>query len=190
MVGAGNEALELIASERFDMAIVDLGLEDINPQASVRDIGGANPSIRIMLIPLAGEEVRDERKGVEVQGLLPKAFFVDDLSAIVDQAMAWGGETIPTSAAVSPETHLAARLAETLASEGPSVDSSPTARAGGSPVGDLNIASQDAGRWRSQAKRMTQSLESRNREMRAEAIIVSVGEEIVACRVGWPQESK
>ena len=102
MVGAGNEALELIASERFDMAIVDLGLEDINPQASVRDIGGANPSIRIMLIPLAGEEVRDERKGVEVQGLLPKAFFVDDLSAIVGQAIAWGGETIPTSAAVSP----------------------------------------------------------------------------------------
>ena len=70
------------------------------------------------------------------------------------------------------------------------MDSSPTAPAGGSPVGDLNIASQDAGRWRSQAKRMTQSLESRNREMRAEAIIVSVGEEIVACRVGWPQESK
>ncbi len=159
---------------------MDIALERINPRALVRDIRVASPCIRIMLIPLVGEEVPDELNGVEIPSLLPKPFFVDDLWAIVAPAMGWGGETIPRSAAVWPETHVAAPLAEQSASEGTPADSSGA----GGPMPDRSgifaIASQDAGRWRSQEKEIAQALKSLNREMLGEAITVSVGEELIA----------
>ena len=43
----------------------------------------------------------------------------------------------------------------------------------------LAIRSQGAGRWRSQEKQVAQALKRLNREMPAEAIIVSVGDELI-----------
>ncbi len=88
-------------------------------------------------------------------------------------------------AAVSPEADVAARLAGELASEG-------SAAADASCVGDLSIARQDAGRWRSQKRRTTQALTRLNREMWAEAIIVSVGENLIASvgEIGAEQASE
>jgi DNA-binding response OmpR family regulator len=79
LVGGGNEALESIGSDAFDMAMGDVWLEGIKPHALVRDIRGGSACVRIMLIPLAGHEVPDELNGIEIQSLLPKPFFVDDL---------------------------------------------------------------------------------------------------------------
>ena len=156
MVDGGDEALELINGDSFDMAIVDMGLEDINPHAMVRDIRPASASIRTTLMPLAGQEVLDEVKGVEISGVLPKFFFVDDPCAIGGQAMGWGDETIPAAAAVSPEPHVAAPLAEELGSEGTSVDSSGTAPADATPGGERRMLAgggprRGGGRKRSRA---------------------------------------
>jgi len=77
-----------------------------------------------MLMPLAGEEVEDELKGVAIQGLMPKPLVLDDVWAIVGQAMACGIETTPMSAAVWPEGHVVTPLAEELACKKTSADSS------------------------------------------------------------------
>jgi DNA-binding NarL/FixJ family response regulator/predicted regulator of Ras-like GTPase activity (Roadblock/LC7/MglB family) len=86
-VYAGRTALEAVASRIFDMVIVDLALEDVPASQLIESIRTARPSIRMMLIPLSDNRIPANLKDVEVQGLLPKPFFIGDLPAMVRHAM-------------------------------------------------------------------------------------------------------
>jgi hypothetical protein len=173
------------------MVIVDMGLSDVKPVTLVRAIREAKPSMRLMLIPLMGQQIPNELQDVDIQGILPKPFFVGDLPDIVGEAI----ETGMPLAHVSPKPELKvavpARSGVAAIGEEPSItDVAPEA-----PPFDEALTSQppvdpQAGApaypkemmATLQAKEadIVRLLKSLNREVRAESIMVTLGAELVA----------
>ena len=72
--------------QRFDLAIIDMGLDAPLPLA--RDLRRAQSDLRLMLIPLMGQELPPEAtEKLAIQGVLPKPFFLPDLPAMIEAAM-------------------------------------------------------------------------------------------------------
>ncbi|MGQ9667845.1 MAG: response regulator [Anaerolineae bacterium] len=84
---SAKDAWSRLARAEFDMAIIDTGLQDTIPLEFVREVRRRRPTLRLVLIPLEGEELDDSFRTIEVQGVLPKPFFFDDLQAILRQAV-------------------------------------------------------------------------------------------------------
>ena len=85
---SGDEALEALAAAKFDLAIVDLGLTEPDGAAVVRMLRQRQADLRLMLIPLVGEELPSELAGLDVQGVLPKPFFLPELPGRIADALA------------------------------------------------------------------------------------------------------
>jgi len=83
IVTSGTDALDVLVRDQIDLAIVDMGLEDMTGLALVQSLRQARPDLRIMLIPLFGQELTEEELSLEVQGVLPKPFFIDDLPGLI-----------------------------------------------------------------------------------------------------------
>jgi CheY-like chemotaxis protein len=83
IVTSGTDALDVLVRDQIDLAIVDMGLEDMAGLALVQSLRQARPDLRIMLIPLFGQELTEEELSLEVQGVLPKPFFIDDLPGLI-----------------------------------------------------------------------------------------------------------
>jgi len=80
-----EEALVELEAAEYAMAIVDaIGIGMPLPLLADR-LRAAQPELRLMVVP--GEEDDVDSQGVEIQGLLPKPFFVGELPALLDQAM-------------------------------------------------------------------------------------------------------
>lgn len=84
---SAKDAWARLARTAFDMAIIDTGLQDTIPLEFVREVRRRYPTLRLVLIPLEGEELDESFRSIEVQGVLPKPFFFDDLQTILRQAM-------------------------------------------------------------------------------------------------------
>lgn len=87
----GSEALEIAASETFDLAIVDLGIEaddDLDGATLARRLRQRQRNLRLMLIPLEGDALSEEVADLDVQSVLSKPFFLPDLPALIEGAMA------------------------------------------------------------------------------------------------------
>ena len=87
----GSEALSVAASETFDMAIVDLGIDaddDLDGATVARRLRQNQSGLRLMLIPLEGDELSDEVSDLDVQSVLSKPFFLPDLPALIESALA------------------------------------------------------------------------------------------------------
>lgn len=87
---AGSEALALLEQENLDLTIVDM---DLDPhEMDYRSLIGAmrqlRPSMRLMLIPLMGEDLPAEASRLNIQGTLSKPFFADDLLPRIQEALA------------------------------------------------------------------------------------------------------
>ena len=83
------EALEKTSDHAFDLAIVDLGMDatdDLNGEVLVRRLRDAQPSLRLLLIPLEGDALPEKLSDVAIQGTLSKPFFLPDLPDVVDTA--------------------------------------------------------------------------------------------------------
>ena len=95
VVTNGTDALDVVVQDHIDLAIVDMGLEDIDGPALVQSLRQSRPDLRIMLIPLFGQELAEEERSLEVQGILPKPFFINDLPNLIHEALtcAFGEET-------------------------------------------------------------------------------------------------
>jgi predicted regulator of Ras-like GTPase activity (Roadblock/LC7/MglB family) len=65
--------------------------------ALVQSLRQSKPGLRIMLIPLFGEELAGDELSFEVQGVLPKPFFMGDLPNLIREALTcpFGDETVP-----------------------------------------------------------------------------------------------
>ncbi len=88
VVQAGDEeAARAAARQRdFDLAIIDMGLDAPLPLA--RDLRRAYPGLRLMFIPLMGQELGDEvQSQIVIQGVLPKPFFLPDLPQMIEAAL-------------------------------------------------------------------------------------------------------
>ena len=103
----GEEALQELATAGFDLAIVDLGLTDPDGAALARELRQQQVNLRLMLIPLVGEEIPPELADLDVQGVLPKPFFLPELPGRIADALAQPmgeGPIVATAAVPEPDT--------------------------------------------------------------------------------------
>jgi len=89
VVSRGREGLGLAQRERFDLTIVDMDQDrhDVSYAALIKGMRRLNPRMRIVLIPLMGENVPVEAHALDIQGALSKPFFVDDLLPSIKDAL-------------------------------------------------------------------------------------------------------
>jgi len=85
----GDKALQALIAAEFDLAIVDLGLTDPDGATVARTLRQQRADLRLMLIPLVGEELPSELADLDVQGVLPKPFFLPELPGRIADALAW-----------------------------------------------------------------------------------------------------
>ncbi len=82
-----SEALQALTTAEFDLAIVDMGLSDPDGVTVARALRQQQADLRLMLIPLMGEELSSELD-LDVQGILPKPFFFPELPGRIADALA------------------------------------------------------------------------------------------------------
>ncbi|MBC7226341.1 MAG: response regulator [Thermoflexales bacterium] len=87
VVASGHEALRATAAADYAMAIVDMGLPDLPASQLVRALRQEHPDLRLMVIPLEGEEIPAELADTSIQGTLPKPFFLPELPERIRQAL-------------------------------------------------------------------------------------------------------
>lgn len=190
-VKAGGDALESVVEQPFDMVIVDMGLADVEPVRLVRAIREAKPSMRLMLIPLLGQQAPDELQDVEIQGILPKPFFVGDLPDIVGEAMAIGTPVSPAPSKPELKVAVPARASAAAPSEAPSsprvvretppLEETPVAAPPATPPTETPAYSQETmARLQAKEREIVRLIKALNREVRAESIMVTLGAELVA----------
>jgi CheY-like chemotaxis protein/predicted regulator of Ras-like GTPase activity (Roadblock/LC7/MglB family) len=85
----GSAAMSLLGRETVDLTIVDVDLdpEDMTCRELIRAIRRLHPSMRIVVIPLMGEELPPEAQELDIQGSLSKPFFADDLLPRIEEAL-------------------------------------------------------------------------------------------------------
>jgi CheY-like chemotaxis protein len=127
---SGDEALAAASQQRFDLAIVDLGIDaadGLDGKTVARRLRQEQPHIRLMLIPLEGEVLSEELEDLSVQGVLPKPFFLPDLPDLLDDALTAPFEAAeelaeaPEPAVEGPEPAVAAAPPDIATSLSPSV---------------------------------------------------------------------
>jgi CheY-like chemotaxis protein len=114
-VYTGSEAVSYLRQKDVDLTIVDMGLEsrDMNYQVLVEQVRRIRPVMRLMLIPLMGEDLPPEAHQLDIQGTLSKPFFADDLlpgirEALARQVSPRPSPTSPAFPKVGPESASAA----------------------------------------------------------------------------------
>jgi len=87
VANGGNEAFQALTAAEFDLAIVDLGLTAPDGAKVARTLRQQRADLRLMLIPLVGEKLPSELADLDVQGVLPKPFFLPELPGRIADAL-------------------------------------------------------------------------------------------------------
>ncbi len=191
MAHAGSDALESVVEHPFDLVVVDMGLPDVDPVTLLRAIREAKPSMRLMVIPLFGQQDLDDFQDLEIQGILPKPFFVGDLPNIVSQAL--GADARASSTSSVPELKVAVPARSSAVSVREPTPAPPVVQ---EPLQDEETvtpsaiesslpkapaySSETMTRLQAKEQQIVQLLKSLNREVRAESVMVTLGAQPVA----------
>jgi predicted regulator of Ras-like GTPase activity (Roadblock/LC7/MglB family) len=180
-----------------------MGLPDVKPVTLVRAIREAKPAMRLMLIPLIGQQIPADLQDLEIQGILPKPFFVGDLPNIVGGAI--GADVHASSPPSAPELKVAvsARSSTAAIREAPSPpraarDLSPVEKMPASPPPEASApevpaySEETLARLRAKEEKIINLLKDLSVEVRAESIIVTLGAQLVASSglLGRPQAAE
>ncbi len=86
----GSHALVLLEQSKFDLTIVDMDLDpqDLGYRDLILSVRQLEPAMRLMLIPLMGEELPPGIDQLDIQAVLSKPFFADDLLPNIESALA------------------------------------------------------------------------------------------------------
>ena len=86
---SGSHALDLLRQGEFDLTIVDMELdaEDMGYRELIGEVRQVHSTMRLMLIPLMGEDLPPEARELDIQGILTKPFFADDLLPKIRQVL-------------------------------------------------------------------------------------------------------
>jgi hypothetical protein len=79
-----------------------MDLEDIGYHALLQNMRDLRPTMRLVLIPLMGEDLPAEAIQVGIQGTLSKPFFADDLLPSIEDALARSVRTTATAPTPTP----------------------------------------------------------------------------------------
>jgi CheY-like chemotaxis protein len=83
-----DEALSVAEQQPFDLALLDMALEDPGAIVLAQELRSSRSDLRLMFIPMMGEDLPAEaREKVSVQGVLPKPFFLPELPERIDEAL-------------------------------------------------------------------------------------------------------
>jgi len=182
-VHTGSNALEAVIEEQFDLVIIDMGLIDMSPITLVQAIREAKSGMRIMMIPLIGQDLPSQIKSLNINGVLTKPFFVGDLPDLVNQAL---GRRVPVQAAppvskgpaalTPPPPTRAVEQKKAIVEEKPAAE----AEADSSMLA-ITIVPQETIRFlRANESEILRYLDDLNIEVRAEAILLIAGTELIA----------
>lgn len=83
-----SEAVAIVTRQQIDLTIIDADLEDADPVGLVRSIRQMRPDMPVMWMPFLGSDLSDEMMAVDVQGILTKPFFMEDLPGCIEAALA------------------------------------------------------------------------------------------------------
>ena len=98
-VNSGEEALRAAAKSQYSLVIVDMGVEDVEAISLVRQLRQTYPKLSLMIIPLDGDTPPKELSDCDLQGTLPKPFFLPELPKRVGAAIkSANGETVVVAA--------------------------------------------------------------------------------------------
>lgn len=191
-VHTASDALEAVVEEHFDLVIIDMGLTDMSPADLVKAVRDAKQETRIMMIPLMGQTLPKEMEALNINGVLTKPFFVGDLPDLIDEAIGRRRSPVAASPATDPTAEEASPLTADDPVASPTVDESssnpivpepsgPKPRAADLPVPSMVAASRETIRFlRANEAEILRSLDDLNRELRAEAILLLAGSELIA----------
>ncbi len=187
VVATAAEAREVAADLQPVMVIVDLGLQDEDAVALLAHFRELDPDLRLMVIPV--DEVPPEVTALEIQGTLSKPFFLPDIPAQIEEALARAvgapfeapepePEAVEAPEAlaveVTSEAAGAAGAAEAAGAPGASEASVVATPTLPSPSAEL-LAHLDK-----VSQRLTHHLRHLSRELNADAVMLTCGAELVA----------
>ncbi len=159
VIQAEDEEAARAAARRqeFDLAIIDMGLESPLPLA--RDLRRAQPNLRLMLIPLMGQELDEEvQERIAIQGVLPKPFFLPDLPQMIEAALQAPLAPEPPAPVEEPVEEVAPQPAPSAAPKEERLPDRATLNANRAAIREL--------------------LDDLAREVSANAVLLTYGEEI------------
>ncbi len=159
VVQAEDEEAARAAARRqeFDLAIIDMGLESPLPLA--RDLRRAQPNLRLMLIPLMGQDLDEEvEERIAIQGVLPKPFFLPDLPQMIEAALQAPLAPEPPAPVEEPVEEIAPQPAPSAAPQGERLPDRTALNANRAAIREL--------------------LDDLAREVSANAVLLTYGEEI------------
>lgn len=191
-VHTGSDALEVVVEENFDLVIIDLALADMSPLTLIQAVREAKSEMRIMIIPLMGQKLPKKVEALNIDGVLTKPFFVGDLPDLIDRAI--GHRRSPASThPVEPDASPASAPPSiqnvglpTAAQEAPSPKAQPEPGAAevvaeAAPTLTIVTVPQETIRFlRANEAEILRLLDDLNREVRAEAILLIAGPELIA----------
>jgi CheY-like chemotaxis protein len=190
-VHSGNDALQAVVEQAFDLVIIDMALTDMPAAKLVQGIREAKNGMRIMMIPLIGQDLPDKIKALEINGILTKPFFVGDLPDLIDQATGQRKSVPPVRAVPLPAKPTAPPPAPqpVAPSPAPAVPRTIPAPAvvesaivvdENSSLTFVTVPQETIRYLRANETEILRLLDDLNREVRAEAILLIAGLELIA----------
>ena len=169
----GAEALNAARAYTPELALLDMALEEPDAIDLARQLREINPSLHLMLIPLIGEDLDPSTTAISVQGVLPKPFFLPELPERIEAALR---APVKTDSAPSARTEPAP-----VSSPEPEPEAVETVKiAAPPPIQETThkggISPQSFRRCRRDAIR---AMEELAREVGADAVLLSVGDELI-----------
>lgn len=87
LCGSGAEAVQAARGNLPALSLLDMALEDPGAIALAQQLREIDANMRVMLIPLMGEDLSPQAASISVQGVLPKPFFLPELPDRVEAAL-------------------------------------------------------------------------------------------------------
>ena len=154
-----------------------MALTDIPPTHLIQAVRKIKKDMRIMMIPLLGQQLPEPVKGLGIHGVLTKPFFVGDLPDLIDEAVG-GPRVAAVPAPPAPLPVAAASINDTGREK-----AGPKPEEAAPPIPTLAVAAipQERIRFlRANEKEVLRLLDGLNREIRAEAILLIAGQELIS----------
>ncbi len=188
-VGSGADALQAVVERSYDLVIVDVGVNDMNPATLIKAVKEAKAGMKIMMTPMIGQELPKNYAGMGINGVLPKPFFVGDLPDLVDGAIGRARQLTPTPMPIVPPAVAAKKMAAAPAAKQAVEKTSTSTIPVQQPVPPvpapglhaIPFVPQETIRYlRASEKEILRLLHDLNREVRAEAILLIAGSDLMA----------
>jgi len=208
VVHTSTAALQFVVERPIDLVIIDMSVNDVPPAKLIHAIKEAKSGMPVMVTPLIGQPVPSDVQQLDIQGVLPKPFFVGDLPRLVGDVLNMDLDSqipeLPEVEEVKPQpkriprSERSARRRATTARSTTSTRSKPdptpapsrrrprssrsssTSSPSGEEVYVASLSTRKLERLRDSQETLVRQLEDMNRDFRAEVILLTAGSELIA----------